>query len=368
MGEYKSLNGNICSITGSNIVLGEGYEEVGKKIRILFTSYRNAESNAAVTIYHTNQPCIGGVRAPEDYDEINSLMVNKYLAALRSYPNMECVIREMDEFLDDLLQLAKLTDLKGLDMLQPSLSGCIHNKWKSFTQAIVARNGAVSQNLEMADKLSGAHIGQIVETYLLKRLSIDIRAWMKNKFAEKLHYFQVGVVKKMAGVRQGSFGVRQEFQFDQSAAITLLTDNMPTASAPVDKLLIMKQAVQQIQETVAIGIQSRLTQQSRQEQQLLQKLEVMSQLEDIEFSSDDLFSILLWVIIQASQKAYYEDLFLDIIYCREFHFGSSSTSPIAYWTCHFEVALEWFANVDNVENVLHDETLMVLRSETDQEL
>jgi hypothetical protein len=64
--------------------------------------------------------------------------------------------------------------------------------------------------------------------------------------------------------------------------------------------------------------------------------------DDIEMSTDDLISILIWIIIEASHN--YLDIPADIRYVLKFHFVSSSTSHLGFILCNFQVALMWFVN------------------------
>ena len=66
---------------------------------------------------------------------------------------------------------------------------------------------------------------------------------------------------------------------------------------------------------------------------------------DIELATDDLITILIFVIVQASRV--YIDIPADIRFILKFHFVSSSQSHLGFTLCNFRVAIAWF--VDQVK-------------------
>mmetsp|Transcript_17706 Transcript_17706/g.24301 ORF Transcript_17706/g.24301 Transcript_17706/m.24301 type:complete len:496 (-) Transcript_17706:235-1722(-) len=68
---------------------------------------------------------------------------------------------------------------------------------------------------------------------------------------------------------------------------------------------------------------------------------------DVEFATDDLVMIVIWVVIQAYPL--HNRIFTDLCFCIDFHFNSSSTSELSFNMCHFEVAMDWFLGHDSAE-------------------
>lgn len=367
-GEFKSIDGKTCSIVGNHFVLDEGFDS-NKRIRITSTSFRALENNVTVYIYHTNEPFMGGMKSPEEYDEIGSVLANKYVAILRTFPDIEQVVLEMNKFIQDIRQLAELTALDGFRLLKPSLHKCLQTKWQYFVKVILMRlnldqinssrqqHGYSQLSTDFSSRLTPQHIEQVVESYLLKTMSGDITAWLKLSMKAEQEVFMASL-RLFAQVSLGQIITEESFRADQSAAIDLLVSMHTQTSSPVDKLLIMKDVVSMIQETVALHL-NRKSAKLRGDRSSKKK-EVGSEkaaqeadlhsLENIEFATDDLVSVLIWVLLVALLRE--PDLYIDFYFARQYHFTTAATSPIAFSTCHFEVALHYLGEASNAQSLL----------------
>lgn len=345
-GEYKTINGKFCAISGHHLLLGDGFPQM-RRIRILSTSHRAVDSGASVTIFHTTQPFTGGMRIPEDYDEISSVLVNKYVAALSTFPNMEAVINEVDDFVDDMHQLAQLTKYQGYDQLQPSLRHCLMAKWKYFSHLIASRlpNSSDQANAGSGTQLSLQQIEQIVESYIFKGLGQDVSQWLHNKNANLQQEF-LSNIEQLSDISQQDLDISEMFQTSQAEAIQLLLTMPQRAITPSDKLLFMKEVVMAIQETIDRHLQgvriALLSEEGRSEKE---REAAVAKLDEVDFATDDLIPILIWVLIQAFRRQ--PDVYIDLLFAKQFHFVQAATSPIAFTTCHYDVAMEWLSNPKN---------------------
>lgn len=351
-GEFKTVNGKFCNIAGHYIVLGDGFLYT-RRVRILRTSERKVNSGATVTIYHTNQPFVGGMRTPEDYDEISSVLVNKYIAALSTFPCMEVVLNEMDDFIHDMNQLGHLTKYQGFDQLQPSLRHCLLAKWKYFSQVIYSRLPIANRTTESSQlgfdstgnksQLSFQQIEQIVESYLLKGIGSDISKWLRNREANSHEEFMRSI-EMLADISQQDLEIDEVFQTSQEESIQLLLSMPQRTVTPTDKLLFMKEVVLAIQERVDLHLQEMRKELLARDSSIERDL-AMEKLEEVDFAADDLIPILIWVLLQAFRKQ--PEIYFDFMFVRHFHFVQATTSPIAFTTCHYDVALEWLSRSEN---------------------
>lgn len=366
-GEFKSINGYTVMLLGNYFILennGSGPVNVGpeseRRIRILHTTSRvfpypsssaaslssgGSGSYNSMTIYHTNQQLFGGIKSPEEYDEIGSHLVLKYIATLKSFPNIEMVIKEMDDFCNDLVLLGNMTALEGYDKIRPSLAGSLQEKWQNFTQSMVNRMVSLKTNQQVMVNLTPYHIGQIVETYLFRAIAGCVYAYIaKGLHTENLRFHQR--LLSIRRVRQADLEIRQEVQTNQQEAVYKLA-SLGRAVTPVDKLLVMKRVVRMIYDSVNENVRvlfrnsSALTPKDREQ--------MIDEIADIEFATDELVLVLIWVIIQCSEL--YDSIYVDLQYVKDFHFASSSKSPIAYTMCHFEVAIAYLTNEENITNI-----------------
>lgn len=355
-GDFKTMNGKLCSIVGHYIVLGEGFP-YSRRIRIMNTSVRNLDGGQSITVYHTNQPFVGGLKSPEDYDEISSVLVNKYIAAIVTFPCMEGVINEMDDFIQDMNQLAKLTKHEGYNQLQPSVRHCLIAKWKYFSQLIYSRlpslHDSHSHRHDQQQQpstlshekasLSMRQIEQIVESYLFKGLGQNLWQWLHMREAHRQEQF-IQSIECLAEITQQDLEIAEFFQTDQTEAIQLLLTMPQRTITPTDKLLFMKEVVLAIQETIDRNLQE-LRNLLEKEDCSVERDLALEKLDEADFATDDLIPILIWVLLQAFRRE--PDIFVDFLFARQFHFVQASTSPIAFTTCHYDVALQWLSQPTN---------------------
>ena len=97
---------------------------------------------AHVPVYTINLPLLGGLDHPESADEITSTMMHKYIATLRSYPEMESVfifIAESIKYLktrSDIVLLSTVTSTTVRSEYN-KLKLDIKNLWSSISEKIL---------------------------------------------------------------------------------------------------------------------------------------------------------------------------------------------------------------------------------------
>ena len=94
-GEFITLHGERVVFSGGDLVVNQS-----KRVRVL--SVENLPNAFGQTIYRISQPLLGGSAAPDEYDEISATMMKKYIVAIRSYPEAESILLDLDEYLSEV--------------------------------------------------------------------------------------------------------------------------------------------------------------------------------------------------------------------------------------------------------------------------
>ena len=100
-GEYCTLNNQTVHVSGSYLICGAGFKE-SRKVKILSFQHINY-NNVRAAVYFINRPLIGGLLSPEESEEISKQMMSKYIATLRSFPELESSFK----YLSDKVKLIK---------------------------------------------------------------------------------------------------------------------------------------------------------------------------------------------------------------------------------------------------------------------
>jgi hypothetical protein len=352
---FRNLVGESVKLVGNYLILEDS--QYRKRVKVMHMDKRHLLTDGpSVNIFYINRPFRGGIHAPENFDDIGSLLINRYVAALRCYPVMEDIFYKLDKYLKDLKALGELTNGDGYHRIRPCLSNALRRLWEQFTAALIKAAWAIGIHNELSTKgssvnptlstesfglnqFSDEHLGQIIETHIFKYCGSYVYMYISSIYYEESMQF----FKKVDLLRNASFeeyGIKPCFAIYQEAAVDMLK-SIRFAVTPVDKLLVMKQTVQLIHDTV--------------NQHLLSETPNADS-SDYEFATDDLISILLHVIIAACcacgnhntttmHRDHSEQLMVNLIadlhYCKDFHFAVSSKSANSFVECHFEVCVDW---------------------------
>lgn len=177
-GEFISLNGLHVHISSNFLVCGSGFKEA-RKVKILSVSQLTDSWGKSVTTYQTSRPLIGGLSSsPEEADEMSSILMFKYVAALRSYPELETAFGSLDEYLREVKMLGKMSGLEGFSKVKPSLSSALKLQWQKTCDRI-GRTGALVATLGGGDaEAARLQIGQIIESYMMHALVEVVYPWL----------------------------------------------------------------------------------------------------------------------------------------------------------------------------------------------
>ena len=87
------------NLSASHIICGRGFQE-SRKVKILSTGALSPvmwNLKSEVRWYVISRPLLGGLNQPESPDEISSSMMHKYVATLRSFPEIESIFSYINE-------------------------------------------------------------------------------------------------------------------------------------------------------------------------------------------------------------------------------------------------------------------------------
>eukprot|EP01034_Spumella_vulgaris_P022474 gene22474-28602_t len=257
----------------------------------------------------------------------------KYVAALRSYPELEAVFGSLDEYIREVKVLGKMSGLEGFSKIKPSLSAALKLQWQKTCERI-RRTGALVTTLGGGNaETAQLQIGQILESYIMHGLVEVIYPWLCRRVdgssidsrfkLTNIH----AVMEALCACTQSDLGIAPEFQAPQIDAVRELC-TLSDAHTPVDKMLVLKRTTALVREAV--------------DRNASRKFSAQWSSGELDFATDDLVLLLIWVIVQAFP--WHRLLVVDLLYCSEFHFNSLSRSQLGYNLCHFEVAMAWFTD------------------------
>ena len=327
--EYTSLKGEQVKIDGSDLVTGNGFPEP-RRIKILNVE-RVVVGGDTLIVYKICRPFIGGLKAPEDFDEINIFTTFKYMAFFRSFPDTEKDFMDLDGFVDHLNFVWHQLGGEGFKRIKPSIESCIRFQWELYSHKFSCSEAECLGLGEFFDASSSPYlyVEQIIESYLTSKLHPSIYPWSCLNFVD----YDSSVsrcIRYFSSHTQADLGVRSELQTTHYDAILQL-QKLKDMITPIDKMMILKDTVQLVKEKVVRNINTTFPQ----------------DVEDIELTTDDIITILIWIVIQT--PAIHQCLSSDLRYIELFHYVNSSSSPIGFAFCHFQIVVNWIyenASVD----------------------
>jgi hypothetical protein len=83
-----------------------------------------------------SRPLVGGIKAPEESDEVDADSARKYVTILRSYPEVETIFKEMDAFIAEVNFVGENSE-DGFKRILPSLEGCVLAQWQTSVEKLV---------------------------------------------------------------------------------------------------------------------------------------------------------------------------------------------------------------------------------------
>ncbi len=276
-GEFLSLLNQKVRIEGQEFVTLDGFQEQ-KRVRVLSVgSVVNARGSTA-SVYRIGKPFSGGLAVPQEGDDIDIATARKFVVILKSFPETEEVFLAIDDFINEVNYLGKHSP-DGYVRIKPSLAGCIASYWQRATYQL-SKIRAVEECVGCEDHtLCKSYVGQIMESYIMGAVTLNIRPWNRSQFEAKQSAF-LAHIKAMKNYTQSDFDVYPEFQCNQHSAIRELCQ-LEHALSPADMLIILKNCAQSIRHKIENYVASNYP--------TCQK----------DFTTDDLVMILAFVIVKS---------------------------------------------------------------------
>ena len=312
-GEFVSLNGDKVVFSGEDLIVKNSL-----RTRVLDVEFPPNDYNTI--IYRVSNMITMGNCAVDEFDEVLPESYDRYISSFKAVPNVDSILSDLDAYLKNLCKLQKNEDGKRI-RLRSSLVTEIQNKWSEVTEAL-KESGMMSV---VTEDDSDIRLGQVVETYMMNKIAPTMLPWFKNSThkADRAIHLQIMCLRDRT---QSDLGVPAEFQTNHDNAIREIC-HLQHVQTPVDKLSILKRVSTLIRENV---------------QKIFERNNYTS---DMELATDDLITIIIYIIIQASRV--YIDIPADIRFILKFHFVSSSQSHLGFTLCNFRVAIAWF--IDQVK-------------------
>ena len=343
-GHFRSLDGKHLYLSGDQLCPGNGYHENGKssnhKVRIISTADLSlprkdgSGQEGTVKIYYISHPLTGGLSSPTEDDEIGMSLNRKYVSLLRSYPEIDAIFLELEDFIRQVNILGWETGLDGYNRIKPFMSASLHSEWQTVSERLC--NAACLEDGNSSLQLTKMHISQIVETYMMYHVGKNIYAWLTKKNAAKSERLSNLMKNEMQILSPEEIGIPPAFQCCQEAAVFELMKMksvQDTSWAPVEKIFILRNVVNIVQKNVSEFVKFICDAGNGNG---IEKEE-----DGFDLTTDDLIAILCQVVIQASPD--YENLYTDIQYLSEYHFVPSiSSTSLGFNLCHFQCVLSWF--------------------------
>eukprot|EP01041_Mallomonas_annulata_P006997 gene6997-14229_t len=325
--EFLTCKGQTIQITEGEIVCVKGFSEI-RRVRIIDMVHIIAGNNDHILMYRISRPLIGGIHAPEEPDDITYANMNKYIAILKSYPETEQYFSEFEGFIEHLQFLYNQSKLSNFKIFCQhhslhSLTIIMKQQWEYITSKL-SSSIALAVGIGYNNESSRIYMGQIFESYLMSSVYDFLNSFINIQYEEE----NISISKFIKSLKyhsQMDFDIKPELQCPQYDAIEYLKQ-IKKSKTPVDKMIIIKKTTSLIQERVIKNIKN------------------IFPLHDenstgIEFATDDLILIIIWVIIQCGDEIH-NTIAADIRYIDEYHFVNSSCTSIGFSFCHFQIALE----------------------------
>ena len=320
-GEYVSLNGEKVVFSGEDLIVNNSV-----RTRVLDVEFPPNEYDAI--IYRVSNMITLGSNAVDEFDEVLPESYNRYISSFKSVPEAAAILTDLDVYLKKVCKLQRNEDGKRL-RLRSSLVTEIQTKWNETTEAL--------KELGMMSVVTkddhDIRLGQVVETYMMNKIASTMLPWFKDSTykADRAIHLQIMSLRDRT---QSDLGVPAEFQTNHENAIREIC-HLQHALTPVDKLSVLKRVSTLIREDVQ------------------KNFERNNYVSDVELATDDLITIIIYIIIQASRV--YIDIPADIRFILKFHFVSSSQSHLGFTLCNFRVAIAWF-----IDQVMLNEKVTVV--------
>jgi hypothetical protein len=320
-GEYKTLRNERVSMEGTELVCGAGFVEP-RRVKVQnVEQVEDPVTNISFVVFIISRPLSGGLLAPEEADHMTIQMMFKYMAFIRSFPDAEVILAELDAFLKNV-NFVGMQHVDNLSRITPSLRHSLHSHWSKVVTRLSRCGGAGgigSMGFGSDSTSSLLFLSQVIESYMMHTIGGVVMQWM-NSVCSNISHNVRNAIQRLKLLTIADYGIHPEFQCYFADAISLLCA-VSHVYTPSEKMIALQAVVTSVRSTIDKNAASNFP-----------NLEP-------ELATDDLVMILVYIIVQAYPE--YRDIVSDVRYATEFHFLSSAKSQLGYTLCHFQVAMTW---------------------------
>lgn len=352
-GEFETLSGRRVTITGSEIIAGQGFpQKITARVigsdRIKFAPAKpppvqdgEQAKDLFLSVYFLSRPLDGGVEAPSSVDDLEHSDVMKTIAMIRASPETEVVF----DTLQDTIALARM-DIQSISLGEdvPPVDEMLKTQVEAAADAFMrsslfqgvgdnsfnAGTSGSGRDLtgEGARKRSKQHLLQVLESWCMEQLHDELLPAMGATVAfrgdvEKLR----AVFRALSKWSMADFKIKPSFRCNLSPAVATL-GLLASAATPLEKLHCLRDTCATLQRCVERHLEAAGT-----------------DLADVEYATDDILDMLLWVLVTAEAEHASSALPVHLAYIARFHIAAESelvTSRLGYYLANFEQATGYF--------------------------
>lgn len=338
-GTYRTFNNKQCRIIGGEICTDIGFSEK-RHIQLLgMESLREhcmsmansdapgpaedqqlASSNGpnrldsskiagyeTIIIMHCARPLTGGLAdAPDHFDELGPMAVERLTKALRNFHELTSVFRSLDRLITELDCIGKQTE-DELGGVKPSLSHYLQSQWHAAVQQICGRitSRAVTAGNAFTSYIWGTKSSRyreriqargeaemlyksipiLIECYIMTHLHDSVHPWFQHQCSANEARMS-NLLYRLRTFTQHDCGVQPDFQCNLDGAVKALA-KLAAVATPLEKLLVLKNTVRKVQSSV--------------QRSLIRRVSSAEELPNL--TTDDLVLLLVYVIIRCAPHA-----------------------------------------------------------------
>ena len=285
-----------------------------------------------VSLYFISRPLEGGLAAPSSVQDIEHSAAMRMIAMFRASAENEGVFAELARVLADVK--AELED----NPTEATLSAARDALQEECAAAAAALSAS---SLYSAGERSGPHPSPSARAASPQRQLMQVlECWCMSELHEAaMHALMLTcradisrlgtVLGTMADATQADVKIKPEFRCSLSPAVAAL-GLLRTASTPLEKLHCLRDVSLTLQRCLERHLEDEGT-----------------DLADVEFATDDMLDMLLWVIIQGIEDQHSIELPAHLRYISLFHFSAGESelemSRLGYYYANVSQAVSYFA-------------------------
>jgi len=356
-GEYRTLSGRVAIVTQSAVIAGVGFSEQGRESSILSStslaveipsdSITGSKSTGKLHLYFISRPLEGGIEAPRSVDELTPDGIRKFLAMLRSAPDVEAPFYQLEAGTRDIEKfILKVKSSITATEASSSLTEAA-NRVNELCENVCEQLLDSSTFEDDSDELfarSRQQVMQCLESWCTEKLHDLLMALLKIELSTEINALRLALLTaSRTDQTQDSIGIKRAFRcdFDDVARILI---GLHFRKTPLEKLHCIRDASMALRGLI---------------EQHLEANKVS--LDDVDLGADDELPILAWATLRAhvlsttvldnsssttsSDNESGSDLPLQFSFAQRFRLrgsGELELSQLGYRLANMEQALGFF--------------------------